>query len=155
MSHPSPSGDTEPGHDPVSVALIEDEPDLLFLMSKVLERAGFDIVGTAADGLEGIELVRERQPDAVVLDLAMPKMDGEQALPTIVKHAPATMVAICSAHLDDERADRLLRMGAFGAYSKSELTLLPALLREDLQRFQRVLDGEDDVPAWARRSGTA
>lgn len=121
------------------------------LVERLLERNDFRVVGTANDGKRGIDVVTATQPDAVLLDLAMPTLDGESALPAIVKDAPRTMVAIFSAHLDPDRAERLLHHGAFAAYDKGDLGRLPAILGDDLARFRQVLDGEDDVPAWKHR----
>lgn len=131
--------------------VIDDEPDLLVLAQRILERGGFEVAGTATTGEEGVELVTSSQPDVVLLDLRLPGIDGEEALPTILRKAPRTMVAILSAHLDSERAERLLQLGAFSAYDKGDLGRLPEMLATDLELFRRVLDGEEAVPAWRRR----
>ena len=58
------------------IVSIEDEVEIIDLIRLILERKGFEIVG-AADGLEGLETVRELKPDLVLLDLMMPgDMDG-------------------------------------------------------------------------------
>ncbi len=134
-----------------TVVVIDDEPDILLLVEKVLSRRGFTVVGSARDGRSGVEVVAETQPDTVLLDLSMPRLDGEMALPMILRRSPSTMVAILSAHLEPSRAQELLLRGAFAAYDKGDLGRLPATLAEDLMSFRRVLDGEDDVPAWQRR----
>lgn len=81
----------------------------------------------------------------------MPNLDGESALPTILKEAPRTMVAILSANLDPERAERVLLHGAWSAYEKGDISQLPPKLRADLADFRRVLEGEDLVAAWQHR----
>lgn len=134
-----------------SVVVVDDEPDVVSLLQMILKRKGFEVVGTAADGETGIEVVADKQPDVVLLDITMPRLDGEAALPEIIKVAPETMVAILSAHLDVNRAERVLLAGAFAAYDKSDLGRLPVILSEDLASFRRVLDGEDNVAAWQRR----
>lgn len=134
-----------------SVVLVDDEPDLRFLVDKILVRSGFELLGTAEDGLAGVELVAREQPDVVLLDLAMPRLGGQEALPQILREAPATMVAILSAHLNTDRARGLLTAGAFAAYDKGDLARLPALVDEDLDTFRRVIEGEEAVPAWQHR----
>ena len=134
-----------------TVVLVDDQADLLVLMGRILTSHGFEIAGTAEDGRAGVELVAAAQPDIVVLDLAMPHLTGEEALPEIIREAPRTMVAILSAHLDSERAQRLLLMGAFSAYAKGDIAQLPDLLLHDLDVFQRVIAGEEAVPAWQHR----
>ena len=65
-----------------TVVVIDDTPDLRLLLRMVLELTDrYSVVGEAGDGAEGIEMVRQWQPDLVLLDLAMPVMDGLEALP--------------------------------------------------------------------------
>ena len=70
------------------VVLVDDTRDLRELMRLAMVRGGFDVVGEAADGREGIEVCAQQQPDVVLLDLAMPVMDGIEALPGIREHCP-------------------------------------------------------------------
>lgn len=134
-----------------TVVLVDDEPDLLFLLERTLGRAGFEVVGTARNGQDGIRCTAKAKPDAVLLDLVMPGMDGEEALPRMVRESPTTMIAILSAHLDSELAEELLNRGAFAAYEKGDLAKLPSVLRDDLESFHRALDGHSTVPPWKRR----
>ena len=65
----------------IRVALADDAPDLRFLVRIALETDGrFEVVGDAADGSEAIELLEREEPDVIVLDMGMPKMDGLQVL---------------------------------------------------------------------------
>lgn len=57
------------------VVCVEDEPEMIDLYRLILNRRGFEVIG-AQGGVEGLEAVRQRQPDLVVLDLMMPDMDG-------------------------------------------------------------------------------
>lgn len=71
----------------IRVVLADDVPDIRVLLRLAIERDGrFEIVGEAADGREAIEVTREMSPDLVVLDLAMPNMDGLQAIPDLRPH---------------------------------------------------------------------
>lgn len=134
-----------------SVVLVDDEPDVVFLLERLLPREGFTIAGTASDGQQGIDQVARTHPDAVLLDLAMPTLDGEAALPTLVLEAPRTMVVVLSAHANPERARGLLSRGAFAVYEKGDLGAVPAALAHDLARFRRVLDGEEAMPSLRAR----
>jgi DNA-binding response OmpR family regulator len=58
-----------------SILCIEDEPEMIDLIRLILGRRGFEVVG-AEGGKEGLEKVRQEQPDLVLLDLMMPDMDG-------------------------------------------------------------------------------
>ncbi len=57
------------------ILIVDDEPDLLSVLRFGLEAEGFDVV-EAADGERGLELARTGQPDLIVLDLMLPRMDG-------------------------------------------------------------------------------
>ncbi len=58
-----------------TILVIEDEPQIAALVRDYLEHAGFAVL-TAGDGAGGLALARARRPDAVVLDLGLPKVDG-------------------------------------------------------------------------------
>lgn len=69
--------------------MVDDVPDLRTLVRLALTLDGrFDIVGEAGDGAEGVTMAIELQPDAVLLDLAMPHMDGLTAIPQIRRGCP-------------------------------------------------------------------
>ena len=85
---------TGPDQPPIRVVLCDDTRDIRLLLSLALELAGgFEVVGEAADGSEAIAQVTAHQPDVVLLDLAMPVLDGLQALPHIRERAPGSLVA--------------------------------------------------------------
>lgn len=140
-----------PSDPTATVVLVDDEADLLLLVERLLTGNGFEVVGTARDGQAGIDAVAATQPDVVLLDLRMPRLDGAAALPEIIRCSPRTMVAILSANLDAGRAESLLEHGAFAAYDKGDLSRLAGFLTQDLASFRQVLDGEDDLPAWRHR----
>jgi DNA-binding NarL/FixJ family response regulator len=58
------------------VLIVDDEPIVRGMLSEVLLDAGFDVVGQAANGLEGVALANSSRPDAILLDVRMPKLDG-------------------------------------------------------------------------------
>jgi len=61
------------------ILVVDDEQDIVTIIGKVLERSGYEVI-TAADGLECIEAVEHEQPDLILLDNIMPKMDGPAVL---------------------------------------------------------------------------
>jgi two-component system chemotaxis response regulator CheY len=63
-------------NDTLRVLIVDDEPIVRGMLNDVLDDAGFDIVGQACDGLEGVALARSSRPDAILLDVRMPKLDG-------------------------------------------------------------------------------
>lgn len=126
--------------------LVDDEPELLYLLERLLQGEGFDVVGTASDGQEAIGAVSAAKPDIVLLDLAMPTLDGEAAVPQLVLEAPTTMVVILTAHVTAEQARSLFHLGAFAVHDKAEVSTIATSLRRELASLRRVLDGEDAMP---------
>lgn len=91
-----------------SVLLVDDVKDMRGLVRLMLERTGrLHVVGEAADGREALELAKRLQPDAVILDLNMPVMDGFEALPRILEVSPRSKVIIHSGIDDDVMGHRL------------------------------------------------
>jgi two-component system alkaline phosphatase synthesis response regulator PhoP len=60
------------------ILVVDDEPDLVDMLKMALQGAGYDVV-TAGDGQQGVDLARSAKPDAIVLDIMMPRKDGFQA----------------------------------------------------------------------------
>jgi len=92
-----PEADPEPARPPIRVMLVDDDQDLRELMRMGLERGGFEIVGEAADGAAAVDLITERQPDIVMLDLHMPEAGGLEVLPMLRAEAPRAKYVVVSA----------------------------------------------------------
>ena len=92
--------------------LIDDEPDILLTLHLVFEIAGYDVVD-AANGREALEKVQDL-PDAVILDIRLPDIDGLEVL-AIMKADPrlAQIPVVCvSAHSSEHTVRRALELGA-------------------------------------------
>lgn len=97
----------------VRVVVVDDHPDVRGVIKALLgmeER--YDVVGQAADGRAGIKAVGKEQPDVVLLDLAMPVMDGLTALPEIRRVAPAAKVVVMSGFGTDATVHTAMAQGA-------------------------------------------
>ena len=77
-----------------SVIVIDDNEDIVYSMSELLEIYGINVVGKGYNGLEGVELYDKLRPDAVLLDLMMPEYDGLYALKEIRKIDPKSVILI-------------------------------------------------------------
>jgi two-component system, NarL family, response regulator NreC len=99
----------------VRILLADDHNLIRDGMRLLLERQpGFVVVGEAADGRETVEQVNAHAPDVVVMDIAMPNMNGIEATRRIVDSNPRTGVVILSMHYDESYVIRSLKAGARG-----------------------------------------
>lgn len=81
----------------IRVLVVDDTADLRFLLRMALSsEEDIDVVGEAGDGREAVEAARHHRPDVMLLDLAMPVMDGLEALPLVRAASPGTQVVILS-----------------------------------------------------------
>src|SRR5512139_960990 len=82
------------------------------------EKYGIDVVGEAADGQDAIEKTQTLQPEVVLLDLAMPRMGGLEAIPGIKQSNPNVRILILTSFAEDERVLEAVRAGALGFLRK-------------------------------------
>ncbi|HEX2294392.1 MAG TPA: response regulator transcription factor [Actinomycetota bacterium] len=99
--------------DKCRVVLADDTPEIRTLLRLTLEdQGGIEVVGEAGDGAKAVEIVSELQPDAIVLDLAMPVMDGFEAIPEVRRRSPATKIIVLSGFDESVMCERALSLGA-------------------------------------------
>jgi DNA-binding NarL/FixJ family response regulator len=79
---------------------------------------GVTVVGAAADGIEALRLVGERQPDVLLVDLRMPRCDGVQTTRRVLAEHPGTEVVVLTTFADDESVLGALQAGARGFLTK-------------------------------------
>ena len=97
----------------IRILLADDHNILRDGMRLLLERQpGFVVVGEARDGRETVGSGAEHQPDVVVMDIAMPNMNGIEATRRIIEKHPRTGVVILSMHYDESYVIRSLKAGA-------------------------------------------
>lgn len=115
---------------PVRVVIIDDQAPFREAARLVVELAdGFEVVGEAASGEEGVALVAEHVPDLVLVDLAMPGIDGMEATRQIrALPNPARVVVLLSTYDPDEHRERAREAGAYDFVAKGSFT--PDLLEE-------------------------
>ena len=104
----------------VRVLLADDHPVFRQGLRALLEREKFDVVGEASDGLEAIAAAERLQPQVVVIDLAMPSLNGIDAVREIVKRAPRAKAVLLTMHTEEYHVLEALRAGAKGCVSKSQ-----------------------------------
>ena len=104
---------SDPLHRRLRIVLVDDHEDVRTLVRLRLALDGrIEVVGEAADGVTAIALVTAKQPDAVVLDLALPGLDGLRAIPALRRTAPGTRIVVLSAFPDPYTLVDVLAQGA-------------------------------------------
>ena len=95
------------------ILIIEDEKDIVELIAHYLEKDGFKTI-SASDGAKGLELVKEKSPDMVILDLMLPKIDGIEVCKRIKADSKSTSIPIIMLTAKGEETDRIigLELGA-------------------------------------------
>src|SRR5947207_12250443 len=109
--------------------MLEDEPDL-------------QVVGEASDGEEAVKLARSLAPRVVVMDCALPGINGLQATRKILQSAPETLVLMLSMHTEDTWVRQAIEAGARGYVLKNAMDLeLGSAIRRIVQG-ETVIDGQ-------------
>ena len=132
--------------------VIADDQELVRVgFTMILERAGLTVVGQAADGVEAVEIALVEDPDVVLMDVRMPRMDGIQATRRLLDQRPAVRVLMLTTFDLDDYVYAAVKAGAsgfllkdvspgdlvhaVGAIARGDAMLAPALTRRLLQRF--------------------
>lgn len=144
---------------PIRVLIVDDHEivreGLQILLS---EEDGFEVVGAVQDSTQALAQVEKLKPDVVLMDIAMPGMDGIETTKRVVSNFPATRVLILTSYSDDMRVRDAIQAGATGYLLKDVLKadLVKAIhlaaegkpvLHPDAQQFlMRQMTGMDSHP---------
>ncbi len=107
--------------------MLEDEPT-------------FQVAGEASDGLEAVELATELRPDVIVMDCALPQMNGIEASRRILAKLPETAILMLSMHSEDTLVKQALEAGARGYILKNAMDLDLVSAIKKVAEGQTVLD---------------
>jgi DNA-binding NarL/FixJ family response regulator len=125
----------------IRVAVVDDQRLFAKGISGLVDMVpDVEVVGVAHDGEEGVALCREEEPDVVLMDISMPKMDGISATREIKDLLPQTAVIILTGHEEDENVFEGIKAGAQGY-------LLKDAEPEDLSRAIRTVHTGDTIIA--------
>jgi DNA-binding NarL/FixJ family response regulator len=128
---------------PVSVRiLVADDHEVMRLgVRNLLEaQSGWSICAEARNGEEAIEMTQESRPDVIILDIAMPVMNGLEAAAQITKVAPQVPIILFSLHLSDELINHFPTNGIRGAVAKGDSA------RDLIKAIEAVLGGGTFFP---------
>jgi DNA-binding NarL/FixJ family response regulator len=116
----------------ITVLLAEDHAIVREGLHALLNiESDIEVIGEAENGREAVEMAVRLSPDVVVMDIAMPFLNGFEATRQIMKSAPASKIFILSAHSDDAYVEQAMSLGARGFITKQTAShILPVAIRE-------------------------
>ncbi len=125
---------------PVRVVVIDDTFIDRRIMSQILRSTGFDVVGEANDGVEGLNMVDHEKPQLVILDYVMPKMNGMSVLKEIKKRHSNVHVIMSTSESDRDIAVELIKAGA------KDYIVKPLDRKLILEKLQKAVDDLAKAP---------
>ncbi len=116
----------------ISVLLVDDHTIIRQGMRALLAtEPDLEVLGEAENGRQALQMVQKTPPDVVVMDLAMPHMNGAEATRQILRCCPTTKVLVLTSYADDECVTEVLKAGAAGYLVKQTAAAeLPRAIRE-------------------------
>ena len=111
------------------ILLADDYPRLIVAIDRLLGDHACEVVGTAMDGVQLLEEAVRLQPDIILLDLFMPKMNGLDACRELARLLPRAKIVVVTADADPDIRQAALAVGAFAVVDKLAIVtdLLPAI----------------------------
>ena len=102
----------------IKIVAVDDEAEFIDMLKTYFEPRGYDIE-VALRGARGIELIKDKKPDIVLMDLKMPGIDGDEVLRLLKSLEPSPKVIFVTAYDDGGKTKaRLLKMGAYAYFDK-------------------------------------
>jgi two-component system chemotaxis response regulator CheY len=100
------------------ILIVDDSPISRKMLKSCLPKdREFEIV-EAGDGMAGLEMFKQHEPDLTFMDLTMPVMDGVQSLAEIMKYKSDAVVVVCTADVQTKSINRVLELGAYHVVKK-------------------------------------
>lgn len=137
------------------VVIADDEVIIRMYISEILTNNGFEVVGEAEDGLDAMNICREKHPDFVIMDVNMPILGGLEVAKVINEQNLADFIIILTAYRDKDIVKKAVDIGVMGYVVKpvDEDSLIPAIevaidkykqvaeMKKELVKLQETLNG--------------
>lgn len=140
------------------VVLVDDERMIIEGLSRVVpwEKLGCEVVGTASNGLEGLELIRRAGPDILMTDIRMPNMDGLGMIAALKSEFPRLQITVLTAFRDFEYAQTALNLGVCRYLLKpSRMDELNEAIRTMIARLDAMPKAEPEAQEPSSGAATA
>jgi DNA-binding NarL/FixJ family response regulator len=127
----------------ISVLLVDDHSLVRRGFRRMLEdESDISVIGEASDGLEAVDLARSLKPQVIVMDCALPEINGLQATRKILEFAPETLILMLSMHTEETWVRQAMEAGARGYVLKNALDLELGSAIRRIVSGETVLDGQ-------------
>jgi len=130
---------------PARVVVVDDDVAARELLCDVLAGGGVEVLGEAGDGLDGVRMALELDPDVVLMDLRMPVLGGIEATQRVRDALPFTQVVILTAYGDHESQRGAGLAGAYAYLVKDTSTQLLLEVVSQATKFRRGLEAREKV----------
>lgn len=124
---------------PKTVLVVDDEKHIREFLSKELKGLGLSTVWKASNGKEALELLRLHQPQAILLDISMPEMNGEDVLQAIRAEDDSVMIVVVTAMVSQSTVEKCADLGADHFISKGAH---PGQIRAELKNLFEAVNSE-------------
>jgi len=112
------------------ILIVDDNEYFLPVLRSCLETQGYEVCGEAADGVAAIERAKELKPDLIVMDMAMPRLNGMEAAAVLKNLIPKVPVVLLTIHDEEVKATSTAAFGIKAVVSKADgISALTACLR--------------------------
>ncbi|MEA5674255.1 response regulator transcription factor [Pseudomonas sp. MH2] len=128
-----------------SIFIVDDHPVIRLAIRMLLENQSYKVIGESDNGVEAMQMIRETQPDLVILDISIPKLDGLEVLARFQSMGLPPKVLVLTAQSPALFAIRCMHSGAAGFVCKQED------LSELLSAVKAVLSGYNYFPSQAMK----
>ncbi|HHQ4671710.1 TPA: response regulator [Aeromonas veronii] len=100
------------------IIIVDDHPVVVMALRILLEKNGFNVIATSDNGVDALKVIRHQKPDAVIIDINIPKLDGIEVIKRLNQDANPPKMLVLTAQPTSLFANRCLRAGASGYVSK-------------------------------------
>jgi two-component system response regulator EvgA len=107
---------------PPRIVIVDDDPTFLATVRTLLEADGFDVVGEALNGVEGVATAEKLEPDLVLVDVNLPDIDGFEVVQRLADQGSALPVVLTSIRSESDFGDLVEKSRAYGFITKAEIS---------------------------------
>ncbi|EKO3605449.1 response regulator transcription factor [Vibrio metschnikovii] len=119
-----------------NIVIVDDHPVVVMAMKIMLEKNGFHVTATTDNGVDALKLIREYRPDAVIMDIGIPQLDGLEVINRLNSLELSSKVLVLTAKPSEHFVTRCIQAGASGFVSKQQdLTEVLSALRAVLSGY--------------------